>query len=109
MRARLFLILIAATGLVWLSATAWVYLSTRAEVEHVLDARLMEAARMVASLIDRPFQLGLWPRASISGGVYSLALSQITLPTVIPMPTSTRTADTTHSGCPATSVIMGAM
>ncbi|WAP71051.1 ATP-binding protein [Jiella pelagia] len=52
MRARLFLILIAATGLVWLSATAWVYLSTRAEVEHVLDARLMEAARMVASLID---------------------------------------------------------
>ncbi|NDW06574.1 ATP-binding protein [Jiella pacifica] len=52
MRARLFLILIAATGLVWLSATAWVYLSTRAEVEHVLDARLMEAARMVASLIE---------------------------------------------------------
>ncbi|MEX6507181.1 ATP-binding protein [Jiella sp. M17.18] len=52
MRARLFLILIAATGLVWLSATAWVYLSTRAEVEHVLDARLMEAARMVSSLID---------------------------------------------------------
>ena len=52
MRARLFLILIAATGLVWMSATAWVYLSTRAEVEHVLDARLMEAARMVSSLID---------------------------------------------------------
>ncbi|MCB8839907.1 ATP-binding protein [Aurantimonas sp. VKM B-3413] len=52
MRARLFLVLIAATGLVWLFATAWVYLSTRAEVEHVLDARLMEAARMVSSLVD---------------------------------------------------------
>ena len=52
LRGRLFVILIAATGLVWLSATVWVYLSTRAEVEHVLDARLMEAARMVSSLID---------------------------------------------------------
>jgi two-component system sensor histidine kinase QseC len=48
---RLFLILALTTGLVWLSAVAWIFLSTRAEVERVLDARLMEAGRMVSSLI----------------------------------------------------------
>lgn len=51
-RARLFVILVIATGLVWLSAIGWIYVSTRAEVERVLDARLMEAARMVSSLIS---------------------------------------------------------
>lgn len=49
---RLFVILVVTTGLVWLSAVAWIYLSTRAEVERVLDARLMEASRMVSSLIS---------------------------------------------------------
>jgi two-component system sensor histidine kinase QseC len=48
---RLFLILTLTTSLVWLSAVAWIFLSTRAEVEQVLDARLMEAGRMVSSLI----------------------------------------------------------
>ncbi|WP_026381623.1 ATP-binding protein [Afifella pfennigii] len=48
---RLFLILVMTTGLVWLSAVVWIFLSTRAEVERVLDARLMEAGRMVSSLI----------------------------------------------------------
>ncbi len=48
---RLFIILVVTTSLVWLSAVAWIYLSTRAEVERVLDARLMEAGRMVSSLI----------------------------------------------------------
>ncbi|MFC5386521.1 ATP-binding protein [Aquamicrobium segne] len=48
---RLFIILVLTTSLVWLSAVAWIYLSTRAEVERVLDARLMEAGRMVSSLI----------------------------------------------------------
>jgi two-component system sensor histidine kinase QseC len=48
---RLFIILALTTGLVWLSAVVWIYLSTRAEVERVLDARLMEAGRMVSSLI----------------------------------------------------------
>lgn len=48
---RLFLILVLTTGLVWLSAVVWIFLSTRAEVEKVLDARLMEAGRMVSSLI----------------------------------------------------------
>lgn len=51
-RARLSIILMATTGLVWLCAVIWIYASTQAEVERVLDARLQEAARMVSSLID---------------------------------------------------------
>lgn len=51
-RARLFVILIATTGLVWLSAVGWIFVSTRAEVEQVLDARLSEAGRMVSSLVS---------------------------------------------------------
>ncbi len=50
-RTRLFVILVATTSLVWLSAIVWIFFSTRAEVEHVLDARLTEAARMVNSLL----------------------------------------------------------
>ncbi|MDN5925745.1 MAG: sensor histidine kinase N-terminal domain-containing protein [Hyphomicrobiales bacterium] len=48
---RLFIILVLTTSVVWLSAIVWIFLSTRAEVERVLDARLMEAGRMVSSLI----------------------------------------------------------
>jgi two-component system sensor histidine kinase QseC len=51
LRRRLFVILLAATGFVWLSGVAWIYLVSRAEVEHVLDTRLQEAARMVSSLV----------------------------------------------------------
>ena len=51
MRARLLLILLLTTGAVWLSAAEWIYWSTQARVEQVLDARLREAARMVDSLI----------------------------------------------------------
>lgn len=51
LRARLFVILVVATGAVWLAATGWIYLGTKRELEHVLDTRLQEAARMVASLI----------------------------------------------------------
>jgi two-component system sensor histidine kinase QseC len=50
-RTRLFIILVAATGLIWLFATAWIYLDTRRQLEHVLDTRLMESARMVGSLV----------------------------------------------------------
>lgn len=50
-RGRLFMILMITTGVVWMSAIVWIYLSTRHEVERVLDARLIEAARMVSSLI----------------------------------------------------------
>ena len=51
LRARLFLILVAATGVIWLAATLWIYLGTKRELEHVLDTRLQEAARMVSSLV----------------------------------------------------------
>ncbi len=50
LRTRLFVILVAATGVIWLFAIGWIYVGTRQEVESVLDARLQEAARMVASL-----------------------------------------------------------
>ena len=52
-RKRLFIILLAATGVIWLSAVAWIQHSTRTEVGHVLDRRLQESAQMVASLIRR--------------------------------------------------------
>ncbi|MCQ0092334.1 ATP-binding protein [Roseovarius sp. M141] len=52
LKVRLFLLLSAATGLVWLSAVLWIDHSTRGEVEKVLDARLREAATMVSSLIS---------------------------------------------------------
>ena len=52
-RKRLFLILLAATGVVWLSAVIWLQCTSRAEVGRVLDRRLEEAAHMVASLLAR--------------------------------------------------------
>jgi two-component system sensor histidine kinase QseC len=51
LRTRLFAILVATTGLIWLCAAAWIYIQTKNEVEHVLDTRLQEAARMVQSLV----------------------------------------------------------
>lgn len=50
LRARLFALVAAVTMLVWAGAAMWTSLSTRAEVEQVLDRRLVEAARMVAAL-----------------------------------------------------------
>lgn len=50
LRARIFVLVAAMTVLVWSSAAAWSYFSTRSEVQRVLDRRLVEAAHMVASL-----------------------------------------------------------
>jgi two-component system, OmpR family, sensor histidine kinase QseC len=50
-RLRLFAILLATTGALWLLAVMWTYFSVQHQVERVLDARLMEAARMVSSLL----------------------------------------------------------
>ncbi len=59
-RSRLITILIGTTGLVWLLAAIWIYQGTRSEVEHVLDARLTEAARMVNSLLtDQRIELAM--------------------------------------------------
>jgi two-component system sensor histidine kinase QseC len=51
LRLRLFAILVLATGALWVSAIVWIDMGTRREVEHVLDTRLQEAARMVDSLV----------------------------------------------------------
>jgi two-component system sensor histidine kinase QseC len=67
-RVRLFAVLLLATGAVWLSAVAWIYLSTQAQVEKVLDARLQEAARMVNSLItDRRIDVASAVRTAVEG------------------------------------------
>lgn len=70
-RARLFVILLVTTGIVWMSAVAWIYLNTKTEVERVLDARLTEAARMVSSLITNQ---------EIAVGKAALAPSEIAIP-----------------------------
>jgi two-component system, OmpR family, sensor histidine kinase QseC len=51
LRTRLFIILVAATSLIWLFAIGWISVGTKHEVENVLDKRLEEAARMVSSLV----------------------------------------------------------
>lgn len=60
MRLRLFGLIAAVTVLVWGGAATWTAISTRNELEHVLDRRLMEAARMVAAL-DVPVGKGSRP------------------------------------------------
>lgn len=74
MRARLLLILLLTTGAVWLSAAAWIYWSTQARVEQVLDARLREAARMVDSLItDNRIEI-----ATAAGAIEGLDVETVT-------------------------------
>jgi two-component system, OmpR family, sensor histidine kinase QseC len=50
LRTRLFLILIASTSIIWICGFAWIGINSQSEIQHLLDRRLMEAARMVASL-----------------------------------------------------------
>lgn len=50
LRARIFALVSAATLIVWATAATWTYIHTRDEIQRVLDRRLVEAARMVASL-----------------------------------------------------------
>lgn len=74
MRTRLLLILLLTTGAVWLSAAAWIYWSTQARVEQVLDARLREAARMVDSLItDHRIEI-----ATAAGAIEGLEVETMT-------------------------------
>jgi len=51
-RLRLFVILALVSTVVWSVAAGWVYVRTQHEVERVLDARLIEASRMVSSLLS---------------------------------------------------------
>lgn len=50
LRVRIFTLVAAVTLVVWASAATWTYVNTRSEIQRVLDRRLVEAARMVASL-----------------------------------------------------------
>ncbi len=51
LRRRLFVMLLAATSTIWLTAVIWIFAVSRGELEHVLDTRLREAASMVHSLV----------------------------------------------------------
>lgn len=51
LRKRLFMMLALATSVIWAGAAGWIYIQTKSEIEHVLDTRLQEAARMVSSLV----------------------------------------------------------
>ena len=74
LRVRLFATLLLATGLIWLSAVAWIYLGSRRELERVLDTRLQEAARMVTSLVGRVGEPGT-PGPLAPVGTYERQLS----------------------------------
>lgn len=74
LRRRLFLVLFAATGMIWLSAVAWISMSSRAELEHVLDARLQEAAHMVHSLVAAG-GLSTTPQGTFDPQLYERQLS----------------------------------
>lgn len=51
-RLRLFAILALVTAAVWGTSVAWIQIRTQTEIQHVLDRRLMESARMVSSLLE---------------------------------------------------------
>lgn len=50
LRFRLFALVAGLTLVVWAGAAGWTAVSTRTQLERVLDRRLVEAARMVAAL-----------------------------------------------------------
>ena len=64
MTARLFGLLMLATGIVWMCGMAWIYSGSRKELERVLDVRLEEATRMVSSLIQ---DAGVHVAGAVSG------------------------------------------
>ncbi len=64
MTARLFGLLMLATGVVWICGMLWIYSGSRKELERVLDVRLEEATRMVSSLMD---DAGVHVQSAVSG------------------------------------------
>ena len=71
---RIFLILVLMTIGVWSAGGLWINVHTRNEVERVLDRRLVEAARMVGSLVQSQGTpkagAALTPLTSGAGGVF---------------------------------------
>ena len=62
LRRRFLMLLITATGIVWLCAVVWIYFGSRSELEHVLDTRLQEAAPTSLSWITLCRRAKSWPR-----------------------------------------------
>lgn len=77
MTARLFGLLLLATGIVWGCGMAWIYSGSRQELERVLDVRLEEATRMVSSLMDDA-------RVHVTTGVSGVRFANQTLPMTSP-------------------------
>lgn len=76
LRRRLFLLLISTTAAIWVSAVGWIYFENRAELEHVLDTRLQEAARMVHSMVaSSNLENGGVAAASMADFTYNRQLS----------------------------------
>ena len=76
LRGRLFVLLFSATLAVWSAAAVWTYFSTRADVQRVLDRRLVEAAGMVASLVQNSSGAISRPvAATVPSAAYSRQLS----------------------------------
>lgn len=73
LRNRLFVILVAATGIIWLVATCWIYVGARREIESVLDDRLQEAARMASSIIPSNVSPSETSRSAIAADAVSNA------------------------------------
>ncbi len=73
LKARLFLLLMSATMAVWSVAAIWTYFSTRADVQRVLDRRLVEAAGMVASLVQNSSGTISRPAPSAASGTQAAA------------------------------------
>lgn len=76
LRRRLFLLLISATAVIWICAVGWIYFANRADLEHVLDTRLQEAARMVHSMVaNSNLEAGDEAAASVADFTYNRQLS----------------------------------
>ncbi|MFA5952034.1 MAG: ATP-binding protein [Hyphomicrobium sp.] len=73
MTARLFGLMLLATGFVWVCGMTWIYSGSRKELERVLDVRLEEATRMVSSLMD---DAGV----HVTGGVSGVRIANRTVP-----------------------------
>lgn len=75
LRHRLFALLLAATGLIWICAVVWISYGSRSELEHVLDTRLQEAAKMVHSLVGAGNMAAIEAAPPLDGTGYTRQLA----------------------------------
>jgi len=79
-RARLLIILIASTSMIWLCGFFWIFSNSQQQIQHLLDRRLMEAARMVLSLsvngvVQDNHNLSAMMQGTENGSLYEHKLS----------------------------------